>query len=189
MVNDKRLKEYSRFLREAVKNGLGFIFDFKKAAIAVPMPKFWKDEKRQLHREIGPAVIWHDGFEEHYLFGIRLEKDLWEKIVKKSIPVKEAILLPNAEHRRLAMKYIGGQKLFEECGGKIKSQDEHGFLIELDLKDTNGNNYVFFKGFDPADNDYCYLRVSPNTKTPQEAMTRAYKLNDFGLEYKPASRT
>src|SRR3990167_6195270 len=113
-ANDKELKEYSKFIKEAIQNGLGFVCDFEKAIIAIPMPKFRKDNQRRLHSEFQEAVRWHDGYEEYYLWGVKLEKDLWQKIVDKTLSFKEIMELKNIEQRMVALKMMDTEKLLKE---------------------------------------------------------------------------
>ena len=164
--------------------------DFEKAIILIPMPVFAKDGNRRLHSEIGPAVIWRDGTEQYYLRGVQLDKDLWQSIVSHSLKSSDAFVLQNIEQRTIALSYIGGERLEKECQGIVVSRDEYGEIIKLQaLKDRMGNPWTFYKAVDPSKGELAYLRTWPEVKTPKEAMTRAYRLQLFNLEYNPNSRT
>ena len=147
-------------------------------------------ENRLLHSEVKPAINWKDDTGIYFLKGVKFEKDLWQKIVSKTIPFKEAIKLENTEQRIVAIQYLGGKRLEKELGGIIKAKDEYGELMELTkLKDTLNRNYLYLKVLDPSENDYIYIRVNPTCKTPQEAEAQSYKLQMFNLDYQPDNRT
>ena len=142
-----------------------------------------------MHSEVEAAIQWRDGFEFHYLNGVYLPKELWQKIVSKTIPAQEAIKLENQEHRTLALQYIGGEKLMTDLGGKIIGKDQYGEIIELNLKDTQGKKFRYYVAVDPSKNEKIYLRTWPDVESPKDAMTRAYRLGRLELTYEPESRT
>jgi hypothetical protein len=147
-------------------------------------------ENGKLHSETQPAIGWKDNTGLYFLKGVKFDKELRKEIVEKTISIEKAIKLPNIEQRIIAMDYLGGEKLEKELGGIIKSKDQYGELIELTkLKDTQRKNYLYYKSIDSSKNSYVYLRVKPDCKTPQEAMTEAYKLGRFELVYEPINRT
>ena len=170
----------------------GFRYMHEEFCIVSDFPEILKvDGRNRPHSEVGPSHRWRDGFEIYHLNGVRLHKELWQSIVNRTIPTKDAIQLKNQEHRTLALQYIGGSKLEKDLGGVVKSKDEYGSLIELtELKDQNGRNYLYYKAIDPSKNEYIYLRTHPDTITPTEAMYRAYKLDAVGIKnYQPNLRT
>ena len=125
-AKDKTLKEYSKFMKEAIYNGLGFIVNLEKIVIAIPMPRFTKDENRRLHNTEKPAVVWYDGFEEYYLWGIKLNKKMWEKIVSKKMSFKEIMALSNIEQRMVALKMLGAEELLKQVNAKLIDKSELG---------------------------------------------------------------
>jgi len=144
----------------------------------------------ELSSQTKPAIGWKDGTGFYFLDGIRFEKDLWQKIVGKTLPAKEAFKLENSEQRLVALKYLGAAKMIAELGGETFAKDQYGELIRLNkMKDTVGDPYVFYKALDPSEGEDVYIRVAPDVKTPQEAMTKAYRLELFNLNYKPEKRT
>ena len=124
------------------------------------------------------------------LHGIRFEKDLWEKIVAKKITSEEALKLPNADQRIIALHYIGGEKLMSDMGGKVIGEDEFGKVIELEkLIDTNKKPYRYLVAPDPSKGKGVYLRTRPDISTPKEAEEYAYSLNRWKINYEPELRT
>ena len=195
LKNEKILKfiAIENWILKALENGLGWYFPMKDKLILVPMPKLRINENNQLHSEINPAVEWKKEFSDnnfYFLTGVKFDKDLWQEITTKTISFEKAIKLENTEQRIIALKYIGGDKLFKELGGIVKAKDEYGELIELTkLKDIMNKNYLYLKAYDPSEKDYVWLRVNPNCTTPKEAEAQSYRLQMFNVEYQPISRT
>ena len=148
------------------------------------------DEQYRLHSELEAAYEYSDGWNGYYLQGVNLSKELWEGVVKKTLPAKDALKIENQDQRAVAMQYLGGEKILKELGGKVFASDEYGELWRLEEKDTNGNFYTYYVAPDPSKNDaLIYLRTHPDIKTPQEAMTRSYKLDRWKMIYQPSIRT
>ena len=89
----------------------------------------------------------------------------------------------------LALKYIGGEKLMSDFGGKVIATDEYGELIELtELLDTNKRPYKYLRAINPESGQPVYLRTWPEVLTPAEAEQRSYHLDRFKMVYAPTSR-
>ena len=189
--HDEKFIKGQFILLEAKEAGLGtFVDDENGTLYLIPCSVARLDERNRFHSETYPAIAWKGGFEVYYLHGVYLEKEMWEKIVNKTMIAKEAVQLINQEHRTLAMQYLGGNKLLKELGGEKFSEDEYGELWRLNgLKDLNNNSYIYFIDTDPSKGEKIYLRTRPEVKTPQEAMTLAYRLQMFQIKYNPSLRT
>ncbi|MDI6788243.1 MAG: hypothetical protein QME51_07715 [Planctomycetota bacterium] len=146
-------------------------------------------ENKRLHSETKPAIGWQDGTGIYFLNGIRLEKDLWQSIVSKTISVKDGLALENTEHRALAMKYLGFERLKEETNPKQVGQDQYGEIVELDIKDINNDPVRYFVGIDPSKGEPCYLLTPPDVSSPKEFLKQSYQLERFNLDYSPLFRT
>jgi len=70
-----------------------------------------RDEEHRLHSEIAPAIVWSDTYEQHYLFGVYFDKELWEKVVKKEMSFKDIMSIENIEQRMASMKIYGAKEL------------------------------------------------------------------------------
>ncbi|MCR4284977.1 MAG: hypothetical protein NUV97_02935 [archaeon] len=147
----------------------------------------WEDKK--LHSELYPAIGWKDGTGIYFLNGVKFEKEMWEKITQNKLSPQEALKIESTDQRAIALKYIGGERLMKETGGKVIGKDEYGEIIELDLKDGNDRNFRYYKALDPSKKEYVYLRCHPDCASPTEAMNRAYKLQMWNISYKPELRT
>lgn len=189
-INDEKFIKSQFLFLEAKEAGAGFFSEFKGVGHIAPRCIIKLNQENQHHSEIQPAIQWKEGLKLYFLNGIKFEKDLWQEIVSKTISTEEALKLENIEQRIIALKYIGGDKLERDLGGKIISTDDFGELIELEkLLDTNQKPYKYLKAKDPSKNEYVYIRVHPDTKTPQEAQERGYSLGRWELSYNPTIRT
>jgi len=177
-------------LLQAKEAGLGYIIDDPDTNILYVAPNpVVRIEENQFHSELGPAIKFATK-DLYFLKGIRLEKDLWQKIVNRTISTEEAIKLENTEHRALALQYLGGEKLEQDLGGVEVGKDNYGRIVELTkLQDSEGKNYRYYVAIDPSKNKPVYLRTRPDISSPEEAMTLAYHLGRWGITYQPTLRT
>ena len=193
--NDEMFIKSMLLFLEAKENGAGYFAEFEGKGYIAPRCVIKLDEQYRHHSEIAPAIQWEKGLKLYFLHGIKLEKDLWEKIVNKTLPAQEAIALTNTEQRVLALQYLGGDKVIKELDGKTIFTEDHPIeghreLIQIDsLKDVHGKPWLFHKGFDPAEGHEVYIRVQPDIKTCEEAMTFAYRLGLYKMTYQPMRRT
>ena len=186
VLDEKKVLELEKYKKVLSSQRLAIYTDDVCYVLVAPVIR--RNEEGKLNSESSPSCQWgKTGL--YYLNGVSFEKGLWESIVNKTISTKEAISLENQEQKTIAMRFVGGDKLFCDLGGKVRSKDKYGELIELDYKDVNNDNVVYYRSLDPSKNEYIYLLTDPKVETPQEAMTKAYKLQVFNLTYKPSLRT
>ena len=182
--NNKKMDLFFNFIVEC-----HFVLAYKGVAFISEKPQI-NFFNRRLHSLTGKSIEYPDGWGLYNINGVKFDKELWKKITNKIITPEEAIKLPNVEQRIIAIQYIGGERLLKELSGKIISQDEYGEIWELEkLQDTNKKNYRYYVANDPSKNEKVYLRTHPDVTTPKEAMTRAYRLHEFKIEYNPIKRT
>jgi hypothetical protein len=188
---DQKLLDGQFHLLQAKEYGLGLFVDDENGTLyLVPCSICKLNESLQFHSEVGPAIEWKEGFKMFYLLGVHLEKKLYEQIMDKTLPAKDALKIENQDQRTVAIQYLGGEKILKELGGKKFAKDKYGELWRLEEKDTNGNPYVYYRGPDPSKNNaLTYVRVPPTMKTPQESQTYAYRTMRWGLSYNPILRT
>lgn len=103
--------------------------------IMVPYPAVLKwNEQKQLHSEDGPARAWKDGYALHFLHGLRMEKDLWQKIASRAMTPEEILSIKNQEVRHAAVRVYGYETITNACANVI-AQDDRGQVVEVDLAD------------------------------------------------------
>ena len=135
-ANDNSLKEYSKFMKEAIQNGLGFICDFEKGVIVIPMPLFRKNAERQLHSNALPAVEWRDGSKEYYLNGVKFPQELWSKIISGNMLFEDILKIEDVDQRTQAMKYGDPYKFLDlakavKLDERIKFAEDKPILYQL----------------------------------------------------------
>ena len=118
--------EYNLF-----KNGVFAYCVLKDRVIVVTRPIIRQVDGR-LHSETQPAVEWET--EKYYLlWGVKLNKDLWQKIVSKTLSFKEIMSIQNIEQRMVALKMMDAEKLLKESKAKLLHKSERGnelYLVE-----------------------------------------------------------
>ncbi len=118
---------------------------YNDCAIICEMPEYIsRDLNNKLHSLEKSAIKWADGFEIFAINGVKFEKILWEKIVKKTITPKEIFEIENAEQKSIALRIYGYEEMLKDIQHKIIDTanlvDDKGRLleyqvIEVDLKD------------------------------------------------------
>ncbi len=186
--NDKLFLEIQHLLLEAKEYGLGYVFRKEDTLFIFPA-SIVQVENNRFHSTTKPAIIFDDETQIYYLEGIRFDKPLWQKVVNQELSVQEAINLENIEQRTIALKYLGWDKVLSELQAQSIFQDDYGEILEIDLKDDD-KPARFLKFKDPAKNyETGLLRIRPEFKTTQEALTHHYQLGIVNKIYAPNVRT
>jgi len=147
-----------------------------------------RNDRGRLHSEVGKAIEYPDGWGLYCLDGITFAEEEYWSIINKTISAKAALAIANTDKRAIAIKYLGGDRIVTELGGKTIDKNESkqiGELLELKIKDIGGNPFKYLKAFDPSKNNYVYLRVHPKCQTALEAQAWTYKID----KYEPMFRT
>ena len=188
--HDAQLLQYADLMLEALQNGLGYYTEHEGQCYIAPHPKVMLDDENNFHSLSEAAISWKNGFSGYFLFGVNFQEEPWRSVVSQTISAKDVMLIPNVEQRIVAMKILGGDRIIAELGGKKFSEDAWGELWTLDIKDSIGDPYVFFRGKDPSKgNGEFFERVPPSMKTPQKSQEWAYRLSRFKMAYQPSIRT
>jgi len=114
-----------------LQNGVFFYWVLKDKVIVVIRPKI-RHLNSRLHSETQPAIEW-DNEKYYFLWGVKLDKDLWEKIVNKKLSFKEIMSLKNIEQRMVALKMMDAEKLLKDSKAKLLDKSEKGnelYLVE-----------------------------------------------------------
>lgn len=97
-------KKYD-LLEECALNG-SYLLTHENFCVAVDFPeKVTADEQNKPHNEHGASHRWRDGFEAYYLHGVRFEKELYLKVVSRSLSRKEIFGIKDFEKRAQALKF------------------------------------------------------------------------------------
>lgn len=131
--NDYKYLEYCELLIQALEAGLGYRVEWEDTLYLVPTPVVKIDEENRFHSEAEPAIRWKGGNELYYLWGVNLEKDLWEKVVNKTITPQELMSIDNTEERMVAIKHYGLENLLDKVNAKTISKTEKEVTIYRDM--------------------------------------------------------
>ena len=165
--NDEKFIQSMFLFLEAKENGAGYFSEFEGKGYIAPRCVIQLDEQYQYHSEIKPSIQWESGLSYYFLHGIKFEKELWGKIVNKTIPAKELLTLPNQDQRIVALKTYGWERLLSEIKPKILDEQNiiiNGKLLRHQVLEINQDGWIgrFLKFTDPADKDEGLLRVNHN---------------------------
>jgi hypothetical protein len=164
------LTELTAAWRE-VRDSVGMFWVLKDVCVATPLPRIRLDERRRLHCETRPAVLYPDRWGHYYLHGVAVHKDLVlhpEKLTAHDIDRHR-----NAEVRRVLIERYGQERYLRDLGLQIIDQDEFGVLYRKHVEDDEP--YVMVKVVnatpepDGTYKDY-FLRVPPDMQTARQAV-------------------
>jgi len=63
----------------------------------------WEDGR--IHSDQLPAIEWKDETGIYFLDGVKFEKELWQKVVSKTMTFKEIMAIEISDQRTVALKY------------------------------------------------------------------------------------
>jgi hypothetical protein len=143
------------------------------------------DNRHRLHNELGPALVYRDGFALWALHGTCVDRDVVDDI--REITRERIDREANLEVRRWLIESYGHDRYFRESGGRVVHEDDYGRLWRLDIEGAvepvmmvevvdstpspDGTRRTFL------------LRVPPGCRTAHEAVAAT-----FGMEpddYRP----
>jgi len=115
MINNKDFERWRNILRKGIYSII-FLDNF---CIITRVPKTIKLSDRGLHSTSGKALEWINGDGYYFIHGVKFDFELWDKIVKRKITVREVLKITNADQRYIALQYYGPEKLMEELDTKL----------------------------------------------------------------------
>jgi len=117
-------------LRKIVRAGNAYIWLSKKKLYVLPFPETSLDETKRLHSEASYALKFADK-KTYWLNGVKLDKSLWTKIVKRKLSFKECSSISNMEQRMIALKYMRIDKLLKGVKAKLLDSKRGYELYEI----------------------------------------------------------
>jgi hypothetical protein len=125
--------EYKKFMDSGVYDTI--LFD--GFAIGCRRPELVKrDESNRMHSDNGPAIRWRDGFELYYLDGIHLDKELYDRIMSKTMTFEEMLKVPNTDHRMIALKY-NPEAIINSGAELVDKSDRNNELFKIEGQEIN----------------------------------------------------
>lgn len=123
---------YTEF-KKLLNAGVFDMIQLNGFCLVCPLPKLVKrDELNRLHSDTGAAIQWKDKYGQFYLYGVRFEKKLFNKIIKRKLSFKEVVGIENMEQRMAALKVYGAESLLESTSAQLLDS-KHGYdLYQVD---------------------------------------------------------
>ena len=152
-IGIKVTNDYKKY-REFIKSGVWETILFNNFAIGCRRPNFVsRDEENRMSNDNRSAISWRDGYEQFYLDGVFFKKELWEKVVSKTMSFKEIMAIEISDQRTVALKY-NPEAIIKE-NAKLVDKDNRNnelYLIEGQQinKDLNFPKIWFLKMLCPT---------------------------------------
>ena len=161
--NDYKYLEYSELLLRAKEAGLGYRVEHNDTLHLVPTPIVKIDDSKppQFHSTTEPAIRWKGGEKLYFLHGVKFEKDLWQKIVTKTIEPKELVSLGNQEQKMTAMKVYGMENMLHSLGAEYHSTAKGGEKLWV-VKDVFSQTAYFLEMKDPSTDRVYVEGIAPD---------------------------
>lgn len=130
---------------------------------------------KKLHKDMGPAVLYADGFGVYALDGIRIKKE-YAMTPANEFDCKVLLKEQDVDVRRVLIEKVGLEKLITDLGGTVIDKDETYELLLLDLGDNRQRPFLKMKN--PSIDAIHVEGVPPGTTKIVDAL--AYR-NGFDL--------
>ena len=177
--NDKKYLEYSELLMQAKEHGMGYRVEYEDTLYCVPTPLVLLDTNNRFHSDEKPAMRWKGGAELYYLHGVKLEKDMWNKIINKELSGKEIMALENMEQRMVALKYMNADAMLATMNAELINSSMRGNWLYRVPEGIFSTEAYFLKYTDPSTGRVYISGVDPEVAKQGNAdMCMGWK---FGL--------
>lgn len=111
---------------QAKEAGAGYWVEHEDTLYIAPTPLVRIDTQSRLHSEDGPAIRWKDATEFYYLRGEKFEKELWQKIVSKTITAEEVMRIADADIRTIALSMLSAAELLKQLKATLIDTGKKG---------------------------------------------------------------
>ena len=121
-------KQYEKYRDLVLDSMCCLTLLFDGICFVLVMPKI-KHDNYKLHSTKGMAMKWDDGSGLYFLHGVRLDKELWKKIVGGKMTFKECMEISNVELRMVALREMNADKMLEGAKAKKISTSKYGYEL------------------------------------------------------------
>ena len=83
-----------------------------------------KDGEGRLHSVSEASVQWGDKLDNYFIHGVSFDKELWQKITKRTLNPKEIFKLQNTAQKSITLQLYGYDKVLEDMKPKIIHEQE-----------------------------------------------------------------
>lgn len=174
----KKFKTYQAFIESAFFD----MIQLKGVVFVCPLPIIKKNNDNRLHSTTGGAVVFPDGYKQHYINGRFLPEDLFEKFRTGKITSREYNEISNADYKGAAFEIMGHDKILALLDVKqidhsaiahANGDVEDVYLYEMKKPDKDlGYPLKFVKFICPSTGTNYIEAVQEDVKTAVEAMAR-----------------
>lgn len=119
----------SALMRTAHDLGLGWLIAAHRDLVLVPLPRMSMDEGTAdvLHEDTDrPAVEWMDGSGYYFLRGVHFDVATYRKVIGSQLSMADLCLLPNVDHRSIALSYLSFEDLVRRFGAQLIDSGRRG---------------------------------------------------------------
>jgi hypothetical protein len=89
-----------------------------------------------IHNDQGMAIEWNDGTGYYYLDGVKLEKNLYDKIISKEMTLSEIMKIEISDQRTVALKY-NPEAIIKEKAVLVDKDDRNNELYLVENSEIN----------------------------------------------------
>jgi hypothetical protein len=122
---------------QRVCESVNYIWPNKDFVMVCARPtRIKRDEQGRLHSDTDKAIEYPDGWGLYILDGLRLDEELWTRIVSKTMSFEEIMKIPNTDHRMVALKY-NPQALINSGAELVDKSKRGNELFKIERKEIN----------------------------------------------------
>ncbi len=132
----RKVSEFSRFGLFGLTTGRTECW-----ALRLPIEVITHPVQGVPHSASAPAVVWKDGHEQYFLYGVLFPWDIWHGVVTRSFKLKEIQRWSNIERIKSALYYLGPAFLLKQCRSKLIHSTARGnklYYVRVKLLNLNG---------------------------------------------------
>ena len=155
---------------------VGWCVFYDEAAVVSRLPIQIHVAHGRLHNQLGPAVLYKDGYSVYCMNGVRFEKSKIKFILlpANDISPEEILGIQNVEQRAEVIKKVGVKNLFDKLKPtKLDSLVKKAYNTSYELYSVVLGNYsprIYLKMINPSTGETHLEAVHPDCKTVSEAL-------------------
>jgi len=122
----------SATLREAYRQGLGWLVPANNEILLVPRPRMSTAEGRTdlLHDDTGrPAAEWDDGSGYYFIQGVQFTPAMYRSVVEGELSLAQIADLPDSDQRSIALTYLDFENLLSKASARVVDRGRRGTTL------------------------------------------------------------
>ncbi|WP_329083398.1 DUF6745 domain-containing protein [Streptosporangium sp. NBC_01469] len=172
-----------------VSREAGWWWPFEHVVLICERPaELHRDDLGRLHRAVGPALAFPDGFALHAWHGMPVPAEFGAVMADLSAP--RIGQEPNAELRRVMLEHYGFDRYLKESGAEVVQRDDTGVLWQARFPDDESLVMVEVVNSTPEPDGTSrtyFLRVPPYVTTARQGVAWTFGLS--AEQYEPREQT